>query len=253
MKIRVLIIDDEDEFLRQCMSELRKLEYDCIVCNNAEEGYKMLQLSMFHIVICDVLVPFQGQREGGIILAQEFSEKYPTSSIILISQYITPQWLNLFGGRANYLFLEKNDTFFDDLSNKINEIIKSKYCFVCIPFEERFQDIYELGIKSVVEKLGFTCDKSDEIQHNNDILRVIYNRIRRAYIIIADMTGQNPNVYYEVGYAHAHNKEVILLTQKVDDIPFDLRGYNHIVYKGKITLLQNKLRARIEAIFSNTS
>ena len=59
------------------------------------------------------------------------------------------------------------------------------------------------------------------------------------------MTGRNPNVFYEVGYAHALQKEVILLTQDADDIPFDLRVHNHIVYEGKIMRLQELLRKRL--------
>lgn len=54
------------------------------------------------------------------------------------------------------------------------------------------------------------------------------------------MTGRNPNVFYEVGYAHALDKRVILLTQKVDDIPFDLKNHQHIVYENSIKKLQSE-------------
>jgi hypothetical protein len=55
--------------------------------------------------------------------------------------------------------------------------------------------------------------------------------IRRAQIIIADLTGQNANVFYEVGIAHAIGKPVLLLTQSIDDVPFDLRHRRILVYE----------------------
>src|SRR5258708_21790898 len=59
------------------------------------------------------------------------------------------------------------------------------------------------------------------------------------------MTGRNPNVFYEVGYAHALGKIVLLLTQKADDIPFDLKHHQHIVYGGSIDVLKSQLISRI--------
>ena len=48
------------------------------------------------------------------------------------------------------------------------------------------------------------------------------------------MTGRNANVFYEVGYAHALGKIVLLLTKNADDIPFDLKHHQHIVYGGSV-------------------
>ena len=60
------------------------------------------------------------------------------------------------------------------------------------------------------------------------------------------MTGGNPNVFYEVGYAHALGKIVVLLTQNPDDIPFDLKHKQHTVYGGKIELLRKELAAKLQ-------
>jgi len=145
--------------------------------------------------------------------------------------------------------LEKNDTFYDDLAREIERIVMTRYCFVCMPFGEQFDDIYELGIKPVIKGIGFICERADEIQHNRGILEIVYDRINKAHIVIGDMTDQNPNVYYEIGYAHALQKEVVLLAQRVEDLPFDLRGYNHIIYAGKITGLKKELKRRVEAVY----
>jgi hypothetical protein len=64
-------------------------------------------------------------------------------------------------------------------------------------------------------------------------------------VLVADMTGCNPNVFYEVGYAHALGKLVLLLTKNAEDIPFDLKHYPHIVYGDSIAKLRSDLISRL--------
>src|SRR5918993_408765 len=115
------------------------------------------------------------------------------------------------------------------------------FALVLMPFSEKFKDIYEVGIKQACKDAGATCERVDEQIFSENILEHTYSQIRRADIVIADMTGRNANVFYETGYAHALGKWVILITQDVDDIPFDLRPYPHIIYKGSISTLKNEL------------
>ena len=77
------------------------------------------------------------------------------------------------------------------------------------------------------------------------MLERIFNQISKADVLVADMTGKNPNVFYEVGYAHALGKLVLLLTQDSADIPFDLRHRPHIVYGGGIDMLRKELTPRL--------
>jgi len=112
------------------------------------------------------------------------------------------------------------------------------FVFVLMPFQKEFNDVYGLGIKQACKDSGAYCERVDEQQFEESILERIYNQIAKADIIISDMTGKNPNVFYETGYAHALNKKVILLTQKAEDIPFDLKHYPHIVYEGEIVELK---------------
>lgn len=99
------------------------------------------------------------------------------------------------------------------------------FCFVLMPFEPSFSDVYEIGIKETCTTAGAYCERVDEQIFDGRILDRIYNQISKADFIIADMTGRNANVFYEVGYAHALGKRTILLTQKSDDIPFDLKHF----------------------------
>jgi hypothetical protein len=115
-----------------------------------------------------------------------------------------------------------------------------------MPFADDFNDIYKIGIKETAERLGAYAERVDEQMFEGAMLDRIVNQINKADVIVADMTGRNPNVFYEVGYAHALGKVVILITQKAADIPFDLKHYQHIIYEGKIDRLRTDLGHRLE-------
>lgn len=125
------------------------------------------------------------------------------------------------------------------------------FVFVLMPFDSAFDDTYKLGIKAAAEEVGTYCERVDEQYFEERILERIYNQIATADFIIADMSGRNPNVFYETGYAHALNKKVILLVSNSDDIPFDLKHHPHIVYNGKITFLKEELKKRLAFFISN--
>lgn len=97
-----------------------------------------------------------------------------------------------------------------------------------MPFEG-FGDIYKFGIKGAAEDVGAYAERVDDQIFTEGILQRIFNQISKADVVVADMTGRNANVFYEVGYAHALGKIVLLLTQNSDDIPFDLKHHQHTV------------------------
>jgi hypothetical protein len=94
--------------------------------------------------------------------------------------------------------------------------------------------------------VGAICERIDEQIFIENILMRLYSQIERADIIVSDMTGQNANVFYEAGYAHALQKGIMFLTQDISDIPFDLRHYPHIVYSPQnISGLKDELHKRL--------
>lgn len=113
---------------------------------------------------------------------------------------------------------------------KVNE----KLCFIIMPYTDKLNPIYENIIKPVIKDLKLECLRADEIFTSKSIIEDIWNNIKKARFIIADLTDRNPNVFYELGLAHALNKEVILLTQDINDVPFDLRHLRFIVYQDSI-------------------
>lgn len=119
--------------------------------------------------------------------------------------------------------------------------------FVVMPFDPQFDDLYKLGIKSVLEADSFRCERVDEQDFfTEDVLQRIIGQIKESNIIIAIMTNRSANVFYEVGFAHALEKTTILLTSKDTDIPFNLKHHPHIIYNSIIDL-KEKLDKKVKS------
>ncbi len=251
---KILLVDDEEEFSCLISDFLVRNKFQVTTCTSAEEAVCLIHNDFFDVIICDVFIPYFGNNEGGLEVARTIAEKNPASFIIIISQYVTESLVNKFMDNVphkKFRFLNKSEDLEHLLIETINKSLENKYIFACMPFSENYEDIYKFGIKEAAKELGFNCIRADEIQYTGGIIDKIYDLIKTAHIVIADMTGKNPNVFYEVGYAHALGKEVILLTQKAEDIPIDLRKFFHIVYGGKIIKLKEELIKQIKAIYKD--
>lgn len=99
-----------------------------------------------------------------------------------------------------------------------------------MPFDSDFDDVYKLGIKQAAIDCNVRAERLDEQMFEEGMLDRIFRQIEVADFIIADLSNRNPNVFYELGYAHAREKICILLTKEPTDIPFDLKHKRHIVY-----------------------
>lgn len=108
---------------------------------------------------------------------------------------------------------------------------RPSHCFYLCPFREPFDTVYRDHVKPVVEAQGFSIERVDEVYGTDPIIDDIWIGINSAALIIADLTTRNGNVMYEVGLAHTIGKPVVMLTQTLDDVPFDLRHYRCIIYE----------------------
>ncbi len=127
--------------------------------------------------------------------------------------------------------------------------------FVLMPFAEEFADVYQYLISEGLESAGYNVKRADDIKSQNNIIGDIIEGIISSDLIVADLTGANPNVYYELGIAHALNKKVILITQEIDDLPFDLRSYRVIGYSvhfAKMNQAKKQLAELALEAFNNT-
>ncbi len=99
-----------------------------------------------------------------------------------------------------------------------------------MPFAPDFDEVFAQVIRDPLEAEGFKVARADESRGTRNIMHDVINGIASADLVVADLSGGNPNVYYELGIAHAFGKPTILLTQDLDEVPFDLRAYRVITY-----------------------
>lgn len=106
-------------------------------------------------------------------------------------------------------------------------------CFIVMPFgDEQLQIVYEDFVKPIIEdKCDMDCERGDDVFGSSVIMDDIKNSIDRADIVVADLTGKNANVFYEVGICHTLDKPVLLMAQSIEDIPFDLRHRRVLLYE----------------------
>jgi nucleoside 2-deoxyribosyltransferase len=102
--------------------------------------------------------------------------------------------------------------------------------FVLMPFDAELQAVYSGFIAEVLADTGFVVFRADDLLNQRNILNDVVESIATSDLIVADLTGSNPNVYYELGIAHALDKPTILIAQDLDEVPFDLQSYRVISY-----------------------
>lgn len=125
--------------------------------------------------------------------------------------------------------------------------VSDRDVFVIMSFSRQHRDAYFLAIQPALEEKGFNAVRVDEIQHNTTVTVEIIRQIEKSAFVVADLTGERPNVYYEVGYAHRADKEVILMAKKDSAVHFDVAAINRIDYED-YTELKDALSKRIDGI-----
>lgn len=102
--------------------------------------------------------------------------------------------------------------------------------FVIMPFDSALDAVYTELIKSTLEEAGYLVQRADDLVTSKNILDDIVGKIASADIVVADLTDLNPNVFYELGIAHSINGRVLMITQDVTSLPFDLQSYRVVEY-----------------------
>jgi hypothetical protein len=98
-----------------------------------------------------------------------------------------------------------------------------------MPFHPSFDDVHA-SIVSASSQCGMQCLRADDIWEHEAIIQDIVSLINRSRIVVCDCTSRNPNVFYEAGIAHSIGKDVILISQNAEDVPFDLKHLRFVAY-----------------------
>lgn len=132
---------------------------------------------------------------------------------------------------------------FHPITEKMNK------AFVLMPFTKDFDKVYRVGIKDSLEEIGWACDRSDERWDTPEVVCTICKSIQEASLIIVDVTGKNTNVFLELGLSFGVEKNILLLTQNISDLPFDIRTFRVIKYtKENVEELQMHIQKAIRTL-----
>jgi SIR2-like domain len=121
----------------------------------------------------------------------------------------------------------------------------SKLCFVMMTFTDPYDRIYRDLIVPAVEDAGLSPIRADEIPATGFIMEQIRAAIQQARLCIADITDRNPNVLYEVGFAEAMRKSVILMASNLSELPFDIAAQRVLWYSTDLSDGRQRLRRAI--------
>ncbi|MEL7755461.1 hypothetical protein AAG601_06590 [Citromicrobium bathyomarinum] len=134
-----------------------------------------------------------------------------------------------------------------------HENIEPELASAMMPFDAGFNDVYA-AIQEAALNAGLRCRRADDIWENPAVIQDVVSLIDRSRVVICDCSGRNPNVFYEAGIAHTLGREVILITQNAEDIPFDLRHLRYVQYhnngEGRAAL-SAALQGRMETIIGH--
>ena len=119
---------------------------------------------------------------------------------------------------------------------------------VAMPFAAEFEDIFHYGLQTPIHSAGLLCERVDAAVFEGLIIQRILARIASARVVVAELTGANPNVYLEVGYAWALKVPTILVAKSPDELRFDVKGHRCLMYGGSIRELEKLVSAELKSL-----
>jgi hypothetical protein len=119
--------------------------------------------------------------------------------------------------------------------------------FVAMPFSDDMEDVYHYGIQRAAHEAGYLCERADLSSFTGDILAWVKERISTATLVVAELSGANPNVYLEIGYAWGVGRPTVLLVKDAKELNFDVKGQRCLVYK-KIRDLEEMLMQELRRL-----
>ncbi|MGF1751906.1 hypothetical protein [Vibrio cionasavignyae] len=141
----------------------------------------------------------------------------------------------------------KLNEFLKSASIKDEDLIERDFVFVLTPFHSKFDGVYD-EIKNVCDKADIRCVRGDEQNFKGDIFSHVLRNIVQAKVVVANLSGRNPNVLYELGIAHALDKTTILISNAIDELPADIKSKRIVVYK-ETGDLENRLPVELLKAF----
>jgi hypothetical protein len=129
----------------------------------------------------------------------------------------------------------------------------AKVCMVIMPFASRYDELYERVLRRAIQNAGLVPLRTDRLTVPIDIMDVVNRGIESCVCAIAVLDGARPNVYYELGRAHAFSKQVILLLSAKTKPPFDIAGLSLMSYTSLNSSLARRVEQQLRSIAAETA
>lgn len=276
-KFSVLIVDDQENWLK-LLTELLQPEFAVTPVNTYTDAINAIRTQSvpFHVVITDMrLEDAEPSNEDGMRLLEELSKRGEETKAIMVTGYATiPSTKRAVGQLKAYDYLEKHpsdgtDFDFNALVACVRRAAKEADAarkeklidiFVVMPFAKEYDPIYAY-IQEVARGMNRVCKRADQNlgeDAGDEIISDIHYGIQNSEIVIAELSGCKPNVFFEIGVSYALQKKVVLIAQESEkeSIPEILSGHRIIFYRAQLggeVGLKKDLRDRLSEKFSNTA
>ncbi len=134
---------------------------------------------------------------------------------------------------------------------------KKGTCFVLMPFREPFLKYYDEIIEPAIIKIKLEPTRGDSLFRPSAIMADIWQMIQDAKVLVAVLTDKNVNVFYELGLGHAIGKPIVMISETMEDVPFDLQALRILTYDRSNpswgTKLKNKITISLKDVLNNSS
>lgn len=248
----ILLVDDNEKILELYYRLLKQALPSARIDTSKlpTHACKIAFDNFYDICLIDITMNYHGSMYGGVEIYNVLRNRYGSNSLLAYSQYIKDELLKLY--QCSFNFIEKGR--YSDPMEFINVIAKTikKYrneqtCFIAMPFANKYDNLYKV-IEKAIKRSHYIPIRIDKQVFTASIIDKIYEEIEKSKVIIFVATDNNPCVYYECGYAIALKKEVITVTDKFSNLPFDIRDRNAIAYGKDLSRLERHLENRLTNI-----
>lgn len=262
MPSTVFVVDDMDHIRKDLYTQLSKEGYNVIVASSSAEATTIIKNHSIDYAIVDLKYDSTDDL-GGLEVIAALHRYQPRARTIILSAYLSEEYvvksMSQFavegsiakGGADNYIVSVINEL------HRLRKSARFNQCFVIMPFsdthsctEVEWNDIFDNTIRPAVMEAGLSYECSRASLAVGNIIRDILDNINRADVVIADMTDRNPNVFYELGVRHALRDITILITQNINDVPFDLRHYAIIQYEWKTKRGRDAFKGKVRDVLA---
>lgn len=130
--------------------------------------------------------------------------------------------------------------------------VENDSVFVLTPFHKKYSETFNV-ISEICREVGLRCYRGDEEHISGDLLPHTLRQLCKSRVVIANIDGRNPNVFYELGIAHAIDKGIILISQSLNEIPIDLKSNRLVLFDTYSDLREQLKTALTRALVKNNA